>query len=385
MTLGETEQFSTLVGKIYDATLDPALWISALEKIVGYVGGDAGVLTSRGVSQRVASAAHIFNGDEAWAKAYDRTYIKLDPTYVGFNLAAIGDAVSTTDILPYEEFLKTRFYREFAAPQSYVDSVGILIDRSATSVTILCVPRGARFGLVDEAAKRRARLVAPHLRRAVTIGREIAFQSARAEDLSRKLDEVGAGYFLIDAEGRLLHANAAGVGMLDGDIPLRAVRGRLTASSPETAARLRQVFAAAAQGDLALGEPGLAIPLVAESGERFAANVLPLTSGARLAGGFGRAAAAVFVTRASVDAPSPPQMLSGAFKLTPTELRVLLAIVDVGGVPDVAAALGLARTTVRWHLKTVFAKTGATRQADLVKLVAGYASPPNGQGARHGD
>ena len=53
MTLGETEQFSTLVGKIYDATLDPALWISALEKIVGYVGGDAGVLTSRGVSQRV--------------------------------------------------------------------------------------------------------------------------------------------------------------------------------------------------------------------------------------------------------------------------------------------------------------------------------------------
>ena len=63
------------------------------------------------------------------------------------------------------------------------------------------------------------------------------------------------------------------------------------------------------------------------------------------------------------------------FKLTPTELRVLLAIVEVGGIPEVAAALGVADTTVRTHVGRLFEKTGATRQADLVKLVAGYAAP----------
>jgi len=64
------------------------------------------------------------------------------------------------------------------------------------------------------------------------------------------------------------------------------------------------------------------------------------------------------------------------YKLTPSELRVLLAIVDIGGVPEVAAALGVAVTTVKTHLSPlVLKKTGVARQADLVKLVAGFSTP----------
>ena len=54
---------------------------------------------------------------------------------------------------------------------------------------------------------------------------------------------------------------------------------------------------------------------------------------------------------------------------------MLLAIVDVGGVPDVAEALGIDETTVKTHLGRLFEKTGARRQADLVKIVAGFARP----------
>jgi DNA-binding CsgD family transcriptional regulator len=57
---------------------------------------------------------------------------------------------------------------------------------------------------------------------------------------------------------------------------------------------------------------------------------------------------------------------------------VLLAIVEVGGVPEVAAALGVADTTVRTHVGRLFEKTGVKRQADLVKLVAGYSTPLEG-------
>jgi DNA-binding CsgD family transcriptional regulator len=44
-------------------------------------------------------------------------------------------------------------------------------------------------------------------------------------------------------------------------------------------------------------------------------------------------------------------------------------------VPEAARALGCAETTVKTHLYRVFAKTGATRQADLVKLAAGFSNP----------
>jgi DNA-binding CsgD family transcriptional regulator len=38
-------------------------------------------------------------------------------------------------------------------------------------------------------------------------------------------------------------------------------------------------------------------------------------------------------------------------------------------------ALGIKEGTVKAHLHHLFEKTDATRQADLVKLVAGYSSP----------
>ena len=50
-------------------------------------------------------------------------------------------------------------------------------------------------------------------------------------------------------------------------------------------------------------------------------------------------------------------------------------IVEVGGVPETAAVLGIAETTAKTHLHRVFAKTGVSRQADLVKLAAGFSNP----------
>ena len=139
---------------------------------------------------------------------------------------------------------------------------------------------------------------------------------------------------------------------------------------------MRDVFAAAGQGDAALGTRGIAVPLIGKDGERYIAHALPLTSGARRrAGVVNTAAAALFVCKASLAAPSAPQAIGSAFKLTPTELRVLMAIVEVGGVPEIATAFGIAETTVRTHVTHLFEKTGTARQADLVKLVAGYATP----------
>jgi DNA-binding CsgD family transcriptional regulator len=104
--------------------------------------------------------------------------------------------------------------------------------------------------------------------------------------------------------------------------------------------------------------------------------VLPLTSGLRRRAGAGyAAAAAVFVQKALLDVPPPQEAIAKLYKLTPMELRVLFAIVQVGGVPEVAAMMGSSGSTIRTHLRRLFSKTGTDRQAELVKLVAGYTNP----------
>ena len=157
---------------------------------------------------------------------------------------------------------------------------------------------------------------------------------------------------------------------------LSSASGRLVASDAQVDRTLREVFTAAGQGDAALGVKGIAVPLIGRDGERYVAHALPLTSGARRrAGVVYTAAAALFVRKAALAVSSASQAIGSTFKLTPTELRVLLAIVEVGGIPEVATAFGVADTTIRTHVSRLFEKTGTTRQADLVKLVAGYATP----------
>jgi DNA-binding CsgD family transcriptional regulator len=223
------------------------------------------------------------------------------------------------------------------------------------------------------------RLIAPHIRRAVLISRMIDLKKAETATFAGALDGINAGMFLVDASARIVHANVAGHAALETGNFLNAIAGRLATDDGQVDQTLREVFAAAGNGDVAVGTKGISVPLTARSGERYIAHVLPLTSGERRrAGKAYTAVAALFVRKAEMETASPPEVIAKTYKLTPTELRVLLAIVEVGGVPEVATALGVAETTVKTHLGRLFEKTGTNRQADLVKLVAGFASPLRG-------
>ena len=63
--------------------------------------------------------------------------------------------------------------------------------------------------------------------------------------------------YLVDAEGRLIHANAAGSAILAAGDILSSVGGRLVTSDTGAQRTLRDVFAAAGQGDAALGIKGM--------------------------------------------------------------------------------------------------------------------------------
>jgi DNA-binding CsgD family transcriptional regulator len=340
--MGKEERFSHLVCEIYDSTLDPALWPGVLGNIAAFVGGQSAGLISRDSVSRAGNAHYTFGCNPHFLQIYLDRYAKLDPTTALFFFAP-EQVASIADFMPYDEYLETRFHKEWARPQGRVDWVSAVLEKSATSFAFMSVIRDETTGRVDDGARRRMGLVVPHVRRAVLIGKVIDLKSTEATTLADALDGLSAGIFLVDAGGRIAHANAAGHAMLAAANFLRANSGRLATNDPRA---------------------------------DHVAHVLPLTSGARRpAGSAYRAAAALFVHKASLETPSLPEVIATTYKLTPTELRVLLAIVEAGSVPDAADALGVAETTVKTHLSRLFQKTGASRQAGLVKLVAGFSSP----------
>jgi DNA-binding CsgD family transcriptional regulator len=379
IVMDEAARLSALIGDIYDAALAPALWTAVVEKAGRFAGGSGASIFSRDSVRLTGNAYYHFGVDPQYERLYFEKYIKFDPLNAAYLTLAVGEVMSNSKIVAHAEFIESRFYQEWARPQGWVDVIHAALERSPTSIAGFVVFRHERDGIADDNAHRRLRLLAPHLRRAVLIGKVIDLKVIEAATFADALDGLSAGMFLVDASAHLVHANTAGHALLAAGDFLRLMGGRLTAGDPQIDQGLRDVLIAAGDGDAAVGIKGIALPLIAHDGERHFAHVLPLTSGARRRAGIATsAAAALFVHKAAPDVPSPPEAIARAYKLTPTELRVLLAIFEIGGAPEVAEALGIGDTTVRTHLARLFEKTGAKRQADLVKLVAGFSSPLHG-------
>jgi DNA-binding CsgD family transcriptional regulator/PAS domain-containing protein len=371
----ENEILAGLIGGIYDAVLDPAAWDDVLPEIASFVGGQACGFLSKDTTNDFLNVEHHAGVSPDYIRAYAENFSRSDPLILAANYG-IEQIVTLAELVPFDEYRESRFYREWAQPQGWLDVANAVLDRSPASCTIFSVVRDQGSGMVDAELRRRMAMIIPHARRAALVRNSIDREQTEIAAFAATLDGLSAGLFLVDAAGRIVHANAAGRGILSGEDFLRSAGGRLMARDAQTQQALRDVFAVAEHGSSGVGKEGIALPLTAQDGTRHVAHVLPLSQDIRRRAGLGsKATAAVFVRRAALAGAFPAGALGQAFKLTPAELRVLLAIVDVGGVPDVAAALGVAESTVKTHLSRLFEKTGASRQADLVKLVAGYSTP----------
>jgi DNA-binding CsgD family transcriptional regulator/PAS domain-containing protein len=370
-------ELSDLIGAIYDAALAPDRWPVVLEDIRQFVDGMSAALYAKDIS---GTAGGIFYTDGRVAlehqKSYFETYGKIDPSNAAHIFAEVEQGISTTDILDYDEFLQSRFYREWAQPQGIVDILNAPLEKRGSWAAMFGVFRHERHGMVDERMRERMQLILPHVRRSVLIGRVIEEGASQAANLTDALDGLSAGMFLVDADGRVMHSNAAATTLLGRRDVLVVRNGRLTAHERTAATALQEVFAAAGRGDNAVGIKGISVTLPAANDNTFLAHVLPLTSGQRVGTGASyRAVAALFVQPTAFEAPAAPEVIAKTYGLTLSELRVMVTIIQAGGVAETADALGVAETTVKTHLSRLFQKTGAARQADLVKLMAGFQSP----------
>jgi DNA-binding CsgD family transcriptional regulator len=280
-----------------------------------------------------------------------------------------------------EQLYSTRFYKEWLRHTGYGDNTFAVLEKSLTAVTCLAVVQ-SQDAWGDRAPVRRMELLVPHTRRAVAIGEVIERHKVEAGMLSDVADALSAGVILTDDAGTVVHANAAARAMLAAGDPVLLRNAALAvrcanAGSEGAQHAMIEAIDGALRNDLIVSPRGVAIPLTAAGGDRYLVHVLPLTSGVRRkAARTSRARVAVLVHKAALDGLLPLEAMARQFNLSPAELRVLAVVLEVGGsVTEIADVLGLSEPTVKTHLRRLFDKTGTRRQADLIRLVASYASP----------
>jgi DNA-binding CsgD family transcriptional regulator len=365
----ELIEISKVIADIYDAAINPTLWQQALASICSYVGGYSGVLFWHDAASESSQALHLYNEDPKYTQLYFEKYLPMNPMFPAATLVDAGIVMNTEDIMPRQEFIETRFYKEWVQPQGMEDALAVNLEKGVTRTSLINVRTNV---VTDDHMRARLALLVPHLQRAVSIGRLFGQHEAKEEALTTTLDHVEAAVFLVGADDAIVFANDPAKRMLDEAVLVRKSGHALRAVASDTDRMLRDIFASAANGDASLGVRGVAVPLTPSSETRWFAHVLPLTSGRRQhAGQHSHAVAAVFIRNTTPNAPPPLEAIAKRYKLTAGEVRVLNAMLNINGVKAMAEVLGISEGTVRTHLHNLFRKTGTQRQADLVKLVAG--------------
>ena len=97
--------------------------------------------------------------DPYYTKLYQEKYVKLNPALVQLVMTVKpGQITSVLDFVPKDKYLSSKFYKEWAQPQRYLDAFNIIIEKSAFAYAAMAVARNEQQGFVYEADRGRENL-----------------------------------------------------------------------------------------------------------------------------------------------------------------------------------------------------------------------------------
>lgn len=217
----------------------------------------------------------------------------------------------------------------------------------------------------DAAAAARLEGLAPHLRQACEIGRQLSGSERRLQALQTQLDSLRCGLLMCNTEARVRWMNRSAQAIVSASPTLALRDGALRASSAPASAALRTEIALAGEHTrfVSLGEGREALHLALR-----AAQPLPGE------GDDGERGVLIAATRAGDAVCVPAAAWSRLLGVTAAEAALVATLVDGGTIEHHAQHRGISAGTVRCQLKQVLAKTGTHRQAELVRLALSSAA-----------
>jgi DNA-binding CsgD family transcriptional regulator/PAS domain-containing protein len=373
--IADPDALLALVDAIYEAAFEPSRWSVALPMLVRALNAEQGFLgfTSTVRGRTISSVAHEFHPEflDQWQGEFGGS----DPWYERGGRLPTGKVVQGAQVVPFEDLRATKVHAGVFHPFGIDDLICTSVAEHDRYFDFVTVHRSRRIGLFEESEVRAMRLLAPHLVRAVKIHDKLSHLSDASSAHEALLDQLPYGVLLLDGRGRTLGANREAERILAARDGLGVRAGAVYASHPDTQKTLAAAVSHTCDSRQSSAHAGalLAVPRPSRA-RAYQVLVAPVPEGPRerVFGFTERRTAAVMVVSDPEAAPEPAaETLSRLFGLTPAVARLAAALAAGRTLAEHAEAAGITQGTSRWHLKELFARTGTSRQAELVRLLLG--------------
>ncbi len=365
------EQFDAIVAGFYDAAAQRLSWSAALDRAAD--GLDAHAIDLMGADKPSYAIAFHHGGGRMGPQArldFVRVWRARYPATQKVRAMPLGEWFHDHEQFDDAFVGKEPFFQEFLIPHGgrFVSSTKLFetSDRDA----LLSVTRDAEQGPLGAAAIADLERLRGHMVRALEANNHLRSSEPLPLPGSELLDQFSRPMVLVDESCHILHVNGAGRTFLDAGDPVVDRHGVITLRQPEDDRRLKQAVSRPSGLVSSVADPRRIINArrVADS---TVVTVLVLSVGNDAAvAGFGSAASAVLTFVDPYAArPLDASLVAQAFDLTPAESRVGIQLAQGQTIEKIATNNGVSMATVRTQLKSLFAKTGTNRQADLVRLI----------------
>lgn len=354
------------VGLLYEAALTPSLLQDALGAICRLINGDTSHLVGWTRDSGLPCISISTGLNDEVGPDYAAHYAEIDPR------RRLAMTMPPATVLACHEHFDRRFvshneyYQDYMLPKvgvHYLLGVGDLIPEDR-QLLILGFHRHVGHEHFSEVEKRTLMRFLPHLQRVL----RIQAKQAAARDAAVVGDAAGQlthlGVLALSESGRLLAANPRGEALLREGNVLTLRHGILAATTPDAQATLRTRLLRAATGQV--GHLALASP---DGTRRYFMSLTPAPRHGDPLVFPSRPSVLALITDNSPRRVATVAQLMGLFGLTPAEARLVRALCLGESVESYGAQEGLKPTTVRTHLRSAMAKTGAGKQKDLVSPV----------------
>jgi DNA-binding CsgD family transcriptional regulator len=266
-------------------------------------------------------------------------------------------------------FKASVYYDEFVRPQGWVNLVVTGLVRAPTASALLALTRSPGAAFVEPAEWHLLKTLASHLQRTAVLHALLARERATTEQLGAVVAAAGFAVFLLTRNCRILFANPKAEDLLRHQMGLRHVHGQLAADTPALTHRLEALARAGSRPGRAEGDIGGTLELRRGANRPpLLAHVIPLGP-SRTASIFAidYPAVAVFVVDPAAGVDAQIQRFAARFGLTTAETRVFAELVGGTGLLATAANLNITENTARTHTTRILAKTGTSRQTELIR------------------
>jgi DNA-binding CsgD family transcriptional regulator/PAS domain-containing protein len=372
-------EYDQLLGLIYHGPLEQQPWLGALPLLRELFDAQVASLVLRPPSQQdpglILNSVRpdtdsqdqgLADPDDWELTAYREEFFSLDP----FVNLPHNQVIALEDIMADGELELSDYYQQYLKPIGLFQILGVDTSEPGGMVARLRFSRRRDEARFSDDERQFLTRITPHISRAIQIYAILNRTTTERDVYAGAVSQLAVPTIILDEQARVLNANPVAQALLDehdgvsvSDQKLR-IEGRDTNRFLQEA--LHSIIRAQQQGEASVVR-AMRVP---RSGNRadLGLVVRPVPA-SEWSQGQSSPSVAVFISDPDSHEPASQQILSDLFQLTPAESNLAVLLARGLSLAEVSEVQSISQHTARAQLKSIFAKTGVSRQAELVRVV----------------